>query len=195
MPANTGQGSTLLLTGLSSAGKTSIAAAALVELRSRGHRAEVLDGDVVRRELWPEIGLSRADRESNLARIGLLARMLARNGVVVLVSAIAPYAASRRAFVDAHAVEGLRCHEVHIATSLAVCRERDVKGLYARHARGEITGLTGVDAPYEVPEEPDLRIETEHVGIDSCARLLVDRVADWTTTAASAAGGAERVPQ
>lgn len=189
MPVNTGKGMTLLLTGLSSAGKTSIAAAALVELLAAGRRAEVLDGDVVRRDLWPELGLSREDRERNLARIGVLARMLARNGVVVLVSAIAPYAGSRRAFRDVHAAEGLPCYEIHVATPLAVCRERDVKGLYARHARGEITGLTGVDAPYEAPEAPDLRIAAAHVPVERCAQLLVERVADWTAASPPAAAG------
>ncbi|SDH31781.1 adenylylsulfate kinase [Lentzea fradiae] len=180
MPVHTGGGMTLLLTGLSGAGKTSIASAALVGLLAAGRRAEVLDGDEVRRNLWPELGLSRADRERNLTRIGVLARTIARNGVVVLVSAIAPYAAARRAFRDSHAVEGLPCYEIHVATPLAVCRERDVKGLYARHARGEITGLTGVDAPYEAPEDPDLRIETVHDPVERCAQLLVERVAHWT---------------
>ncbi|MFD9737241.1 adenylyl-sulfate kinase [Umezawaea sp. NPDC059074] len=169
---------TLLLTGLPSAGKTTLATAALTAVRSVGYRCEVLDGDVVRRELWPELGLSRTDRERNLARMGFVAKLLAGNGVVVLMAAIAPYAHTRRALREAHTAEGIGFAEVHVATPLRVCRGRDVKGLYARHLRGEITGLTGVDAVYEAPTAPDLRIDTSDEPVERSAATLTRFVVD-----------------
>jgi len=165
---------TVLLTGLPSAGKTSVAAAARWALLSAGRQAEVLDGDVVRRELWPELGLSPADRERNLTRIGAVALLLARNGITVVVAAIAPYGHSREALRAGHADAGVPFSEVHIATPLGVCRQRDVKGLYARQARGEITGLTGVDAVYERPLAPELRIDTSRETVGQSAGRLVD---------------------
>jgi adenylylsulfate kinase len=163
---------TVLLTGLPSAGKTSLATAARAVLLAAGHQAEVLDGDVVRRELWPELGLSPEDRERNLTRIGSVALLLARNGITTIIAAIAPYAHSRAALRAAHA--GIPFAEVHVATPIEVCRRRDVKGLYARQARGEITGLTGVDAVYEEPVDPDLRIDTSLEDVGESATRLVD---------------------
>lgn len=169
-------GMSVLLTGLSGAGKTTVANAAAERLSGDGLAAEVLDGDVVRRELWPELGLSETDREQNLHRIGRVAALLARNGVVVLVSAIAPYARARDWIRSLHERSGVCFAEVHVATPLAVCRSRDVKGLYARQARGEITGLTGVDAVYERPSAPELRLDTstEQVGssVERLCRLV-----------------------
>ncbi len=133
---------TVLLTGLPSAGKSTLATAAVRRLACLGYPAESLDGDVVRRLLWPELGMSRADREQNLGRITVLTRMLVRNGVTALVSAIAPFGVDRHAMRAAHTEAGLDFVEVHVATPLAVCRHRDVKGLYARQARGEFVGLT-----------------------------------------------------
>jgi len=170
MPDSYGQ--SILLTGLSGAGKTTLANAVAARLVQRGQAAEVLDGDNVRRQLWPELGLSRADREQNLSRIAIVARLLARNGVVVLVSAIAPYAQARRDLRLAHAEAGVGFAEVHVATPLEVCRRRDVKGLYARCDRGEIFGLTGVDAVYEQPESPELRLDTSQETVEQSASRL-----------------------
>jgi len=164
---------TALLTGLPSSGKTTLARAVRDLVASAGGAVEVLDGDEVRRALWPELGLSRADRAENLDRMGHVAIMLARHGVLALVAAIAPYAVDRERLRTRHAAAGVDLVEIHVATPPAVCRDRDVKGLYARQARGELGRLTGVDAPYEEPALPDLRIDTsgESVG-ESAGRLL-----------------------
>ncbi len=154
-------GATVWLTGLPSAGKTTIATELAGELRAQGHRVEVLDGDEIREFISAGLGFSREDRHTNVQRIGFVAELLARNGVLVLVPVIAPYTDSREAVRKRHAASGTPYLEVHVATPVEVCGERDVKGLYARQAAGELTGLTGVDDPYEAPETPDLRIETE----------------------------------
>jgi adenylylsulfate kinase len=153
-------GATVWLTGLPSAGKTTLAVALADVLRSDGRRVEVLDGDELRQHLTAGLGFSRADRDVNVDRVGFLARLLARNGVVALVPVIAPYADARAAVRAAHEGSGTTYAEVHVATPVAVCSERDVKGLYARQRAGEVTGLTGVDDPYEAPVEPDVRIDT-----------------------------------
>ncbi|MEV6124415.1 adenylyl-sulfate kinase [Streptomyces sp. NPDC052077] len=155
-------GATIWLTGLPSAGKSTIARTLAERLRAEGHRAEVLDGDEIRRFLSAGLGFSRADREANVRRVGLVAEVLARNGVKAVVPVIAPYADSRDAVRERHAASGADYVEVHVAAPVEVCRERDVKGLYARQAAGELTGLTGVDDPYEEPVSPDLRIESGH---------------------------------
>lgn len=132
----------------------------------------MLDGDELRRHLTKDLGFSAADRRENLARIGYVARMLAGHGVKVLVAAIAPYTASRTQMRQEHAEAGIAFLEVHVATELRLCAQRDVKGLYARQAAGRISGLTGVDAPYEPPEACDLRIDTEHQSIAACTDRL-----------------------
>ncbi|KUH38216.1 adenylyl-sulfate kinase [Streptomyces kanasensis] len=164
MPAHpagpAGRGATVWLTGLPSAGKTTLARALAERLRAAGHRTEVLDGDEVREFLSAGLGFGRADRDTNVRRIGFVAELLASNGVKVLVPVIAPYADSRAEVRAHHRREGTPYVEVHVATPVEVCSERDVKGLYARQAAGEISGLTGVDDPYEEPDAPDLRLDT-----------------------------------
>jgi adenylylsulfate kinase len=138
-----------------------------------GHAAEVLDGDDLRRHLWPELGLSPEDRKKNLSRMTTIAVMLARHGLLVFVAAIAPYARDRELMRTRHEEAGLDFVEVHVATPLSVCQRRDVKGLYARHAGGELTQLTGVDAAYEAPMLPDLRVDTSAETVsESAGRLL-----------------------
>jgi adenylylsulfate kinase len=156
----TGTGATVWLTGLPSAGKTSIAFALAERLRAEGRRVEVLDGDELRKHLTAGLGFSRADRDINVARVGFVARLLARNGVLVLVPVIAPYADARASVRADHESSGAPYVEVHVATPVTVCAERDVKGLYARQRAGEVTGLTGVDDPYEIPVSPDVRVDT-----------------------------------
>ncbi|MFE9171300.1 adenylyl-sulfate kinase [Streptomyces kebangsaanensis] len=155
-------GATVWLTGLPSAGKTTIAHELAGRLRAEGHRVEVLDGDEIREFLSAGLGFSREDRHTNVQRIGFVAELLARNGVLALVPVIAPYADSRDAVRKRHEENGTAYVEVHVATPVEVCSVRDVKGLYARQAAGELSGLTGVDDPYEEPVSPDLRIESQH---------------------------------
>ena len=172
-------GATVWLTGLPSAGKTTIAHALAERLRGEGRRVEVLDGDEVREFLSAGLGFTRADRDTNVQRIGFVAELLASNGVTALVPVIAPYADSREAVRKRHQAEGSAYLEVHVATPVEVCAERDVKGLYAKQAAGEISGLTGVDDPYEQPESPDLRIESHTQTVQESAAalhaLLVER--------------------
>ncbi|MET8827933.1 adenylyl-sulfate kinase [Streptomyces sp. NPDC004610] len=162
-------GATVWLTGLPSAGKTTIAYELAGRLRADGHRVEVLDGDEIREFISAGLGFSREDRHTNVRRIGYLAELLARNGVLALVPVIAPYADSREAVRGRHQKSGAAYIEVHVATPVEVCSERDVKGLYAKQAAGELTGLTGVDDPYEAPESPDLRIESQHQSVEESA--------------------------
>jgi adenylylsulfate kinase len=162
-------GATVWLTGLPSAGKTTIATAVADELRARGVPVEVLDGDRVRAELCADLGFSRADRDANVHRIGWVARLLAGHGVLALVSVIAPYAQGRDQVRARHEEGGLAFVEVHVDTPLAECERRDVKGLYARQRAGAITGLTGVDDPYEAPADPELRVTTVGRSAPECA--------------------------
>ncbi|MFJ7159942.1 adenylyl-sulfate kinase [Streptomyces sp. NPDC101118] len=168
----TGQGATVWLTGLPSAGKTTIAYALAERLRGEGHRVEVLDGDEIREFLSAGLGFTREDRHTNVQRIGFVAELLASNGVKALVPVIAPYADSREAVAKRHADAGTAYLEVHVATPVEVCSERDVKGLYAKQAAGEISGLTGVDDPYEAPAAPDLRIESHTQTVQESAASL-----------------------
>ncbi|MGJ7419820.1 adenylyl-sulfate kinase [Streptomyces cinereoruber] len=173
------RGATIWLTGLPSAGKTTIAYELAGRLRGEGHRVEVLDGDEVRAFLSAGLGFGREDRDTHVRRVGMAAEVLARNGVKVLVPVIAPYADSREAVRKRHRTAGVPFLEVHVAAPVEVCAARDVKGLYAKQAAGEISGLTGVDDPYEAPEAPDLRIESQNQTVrESTARLhalLVER--------------------
>ncbi|MDQ0810493.1 adenylylsulfate kinase [Streptomyces sp. B3I7] len=172
-------GATVWLTGLPSAGKTTIAHELAGLLRADGRRVEVLDGDEIRAVLTADLGFSRADRHTNVQRIGFLAELLARNGVTALVPVIAPYSDSREAVRKRHEAGGTAYVEVHVATPVEVCSARDVKGLYAKQAAGEISGLTGVDDPYEEPVAPDLRIESHtQTVVESAAavhQLLAER--------------------
>ncbi|MFE6776196.1 adenylyl-sulfate kinase [Streptomyces sp. NPDC057702] len=171
-PAAQPNGATVWLTGLPSAGKTTIAYALAERLGGEGHRVEVLDGDEIREFLSAGLGFTRADRHTNVQRIGFVAELLASHGVIALVPVIAPYADSRAAVRERHQAAGTPYVEVHVATPVEVCSERDVKGLYAKQAAGEISGLTGVDDPYEAPKDPDLRIETDRQGVHESAAAL-----------------------
>ncbi|GLX47668.1 adenylyl-sulfate kinase [Streptomyces sp. MB22_4] len=165
-------GATVWLTGLPSAGKTTIAHELAGRLRAGGHRVEVLDGDEIREFISAGLGFSREDRHTNVQRIGFVAELLARNGVLALVPVIAPYADSREAVRKRHAENATPYLEVHVATPVEVCSVRDVKGLYAKQAAGELTGLTGVDDPYEEPESPELRIESQHQTVQESAAAV-----------------------
>ncbi|MFE0803409.1 adenylyl-sulfate kinase [Streptomyces sp. NPDC058812] len=165
-------GATVWLTGLPSAGKTTIAHELAGRLREQGRRVELLDGDEIREFLSAGLGFSREDRHTNVQRIGFVAELLARNGVTALVPVIAPYADSRDAVRKRHEANGTAYVEVHVATPVEVCSVRDVKGLYAKQAAGELTGLTGVDDPYEEPVAPDLRIESQDQTVQESAAAV-----------------------
>jgi len=164
-----GEGLTVWLTGLPSAGKTTVAAALEKRLLAEGHRVEVLDGDVMRTRLTKGLGFSREDRDENIRRIGFVAHLLARNGVIAVVPVISPYRSVRDEIRELH--DG-RFFEVHVATPVEVCSERDVKGLYARQRAGELSGLTGVDDPYEPPVRPELVLHTETATLDESVEAL-----------------------
>ena len=153
-------GFVLWFTGLSAAGKTTVGSLVARELEARGHTVEVLDGDVIRTHLSQGLGFSKEDRDTNIQRIGWVSSRLARAGAAVIVSAISPYEEARRRareLVEEHAP----FVEIHVATSLETCAERDPKGLYAKALSGEIAHFTGVSDPYEEPANPELRLPTE----------------------------------
>jgi len=166
-------GATVWLTGLPSAGKTTLALALADVLIERGADVEILDGDQVRTHLSTGLGFSRADRETQVTRIGFVAELLARHGVIVLVPVIAPFADARDKVRAHHDQHGSTLLQVHLSTPVEVCAERDVKGLYAKAYRGEISSMTGVDDPYEIPENPDLRIDTAATDLDSSVAALL----------------------
>jgi adenylylsulfate kinase len=165
------RGATLWFTGLPSAGKSTIARALARELHVAGERVQVLDGDEVRPHLSAGLGFSREDRDINVTRIGWVARLLASHGVIVLVPVIAPYAAARDAVRDDHGCRAVPFAEVHVATPLEVAEARDVKGLYAQSRRGELTGLTGIDDPYEVPTQAELVVDTTNVDLETAVQM------------------------
>ncbi len=153
----TQRGVTIWFTGLSGAGKTTISHAVGEKLRSQRRNIEILDGDIVRQNLTKGLGFSKEDRDENIRRIGFVSHLLTRNGVIVLVSAISPYREIR---------EEVRQKigdfvEIYVNAPLAVCEERDVKGLYKRARAGEIKGFTGIDDPYEPPLNPEVECRTD----------------------------------
>ncbi len=165
----TNHGYCLWLTGLPSAGKTTIARELLPLLKARGWNVELLDGDEVRRGLSADLGFDRAARESHAARVTFVAKVLARNGVVPIVALISPYASSR---ARARTEIG-RFVEIYVTTPLDVCEDRDVKGLYKKAREGLIHDMTGVDDPYEVPEKPDIRVDTVGRTPSESARFIL----------------------
>ena len=153
-------GSVIWLTGLSGAGKTTLACEISRELKGAGLRVEMLDGDEIRENLSRGLGFSKEDRDTNIRRIGFVARLLARNGVVAIISAISPYRRSRENVRAAVESDGVRFVEVYIRCPLEVLIQRDVKGLYKKALCGEIQSFTGVSDPYEEPLEPDCIVDT-----------------------------------
>jgi adenylylsulfate kinase len=163
-------------TGLSGAGKTTVANIVEAELEQRGHVVDHLDGDIVRTHLSKGLGFSKEDRDANIQRIGWVASRVARAGAAVIVSAISPYEEARRrarSVVEPHAP----FIEVYVATPLEECARRDPKGLYAAAFAGEIADFTGVSAPYEAPENPEIRIDTTGVSPSESAQIVLDRLA------------------
>jgi adenylyl-sulfate kinase len=170
-----GGGFTLWFTGLSGAGKTTIAHLVGPELDRRGHIVEYLDGDTVRTHLSKGLGFSKGDRDTNIERIGWVASRLTRHGAAVIAAAISPYDETRR-HARALVEEFGPFVEVFVKASVEECARRDVKGLYAKAFAGEITGFTGVDDPYEVPTDAEIVIDTEQHEPDESARLIVAKL-------------------
>jgi adenylylsulfate kinase len=174
-------GATVWLTGLPSAGKSTIAQGVARRWRADGNPVEVLDGDEIRASLTRDLGFTKADRMENVRRIGYVAMLLASHGVVVLVPVIAPYTEGRDQVRERHSARGIDFTEVYVATPVDVCARRDVKGLYARQRAGRLHGLTGVDDPYEPPAAPDLRLpahlQTEAESVDELYGYLSVRLA------------------
>src|ERR671925_444556 len=175
MTENGRGGFTLWFTGLSGSGKTTIAELVRPELERRGLLVEWLDGDDVREHLSKGLGFSKADRDTNIDRIGWVASRLTRHGAAVIVSAISPYCEARekaRAMVEQHG----EFIEVFVDASVDECARRDVKGLYEKAFRGEILEFTGVSDPYEEPSAPELVVDTEEVSAEEGAALVVAKL-------------------
>ena len=167
----THDGLTLWLTGLSGAGKSTIAERVAAELRRQGRRVEVLDGDAIRENLSKGLGFSKEDRDTNIRRIGFVAELLARNGVKVITAAISPYRSVRD---EVRGLVGDHFLEVYISTPLGVCEDRDVKGLYAKARSGALKGFTGIDDPYEPPLNPEIEIATQGETPEESAARIID---------------------
>ena len=164
------QGFTLWFTGLSGAGKTTLAAAVGRELAARGRRVEILDGDEVRRAVNRGLGFSKPERDSHVRYVGFVARLLSRNGIVAISAMISPYREVRDEIRHAHDV---RFVEVFVDCPLEQLVLRDTKGLYARALRGEIPNFTGVSDPYEPPDSPDIHVRTDVESIgESCDKII-----------------------
>lgn len=168
---DTYQGVTLWFTGLSQSGKSTISSLVAEKLRFRGvSRLEILDGDIVRLGLCKGLGFSKEDRDENIRRITLVSQLLTRNDTVTIVAAISPYAEARdraRAMIQNFV-------EIHCTAPLEVCAARDTKGFYAKAMAGEITNFTGVNDPYEAPENAELVLQTNVDAADTCANTVVE---------------------
>lgn len=172
-PPRSRQGFTVFFTGFSGSGKSTIANALMVKLMEMGGRpVTLLDGDVVRKNLSSELGFSKEHRDLNIRRIGYVASEITKNGGIAICAPIAPYAATRRAVREEIEQFGAFV-EVHVATSIEECERRDRKGLYRLAREGKIKEFTGISDPYDVPEAPELRVETENLDVDNCAHQVL----------------------
>ncbi|NNL95375.1 MAG: bifunctional sulfate adenylyltransferase/adenylylsulfate kinase [Xanthomonadales bacterium] len=172
-PARAEQGFTVFFTGLSGAGKSTIANVLMIKLRELGDRpVTLLDGDIVRKNLSSELGFSEEHRNLNVLRIGFVASEITKNGGVAICAPIAPYTAVRREVREQIEPLGGFC-EVHVSTALEVCEQRDRKGLYAKARRGEIKHFTGIDDPYEAPEHAEVTIDTKDISPDEAALKII----------------------
>ena len=172
-PPRSKQGFTVFFTGFSGSGKSTIANALMVKLMEMGGRpTTLLDGDIVRKNLSSELGFSKEHRDLNIRRIGYVASEITKNGGIAICAPIAPYATTRRAVREEIEAFGAFV-EVHVATSIEECERRDRKGLYKLAREGKIKEFTGISDPYDVPENPELRLDTETVDVDYCAQQVL----------------------
>ncbi|MGA0785214.1 MAG: adenylyl-sulfate kinase [Ilumatobacteraceae bacterium] len=169
-------GATVWLTGLSGSGKSTIADALSRELLQRSVLGYVLDADNLRHGLNANLGFADADRTENVRRVGEVARLFADAGVVAIVPIISPFAADRARVRVAHEGAGLDFVEVHVAASLAECERRDTKGMYGKVRRGEMSGLSGVDAPYEAPTSPDVVVARDGESVTESVRRVLEHL-------------------
>jgi sulfate adenylyltransferase len=170
------QGICLWFTGLSGAGKSTTAEIVTYLLLENGRQVTLLDGDVVRTHLSKGLGFSRKDRDTNIRRIGFVASEIVRHGGTVVCAAVSPYRATRN---DVRNMVGSEHFiEIFVDTPLSVCEERDAKGLYAKARRGEITGFTGIDDPYEPPQNPEIHLDTVHASAEENARKILNYIID-----------------
>ena len=170
--ANRERGCVIWFTGLSGSGKTTIAHVVEEKLLDAGVGVEILDGDVVRENLSKGLGFSEEDRNTNIRRIAFVAHLLQRNGTFVITAAISPYKAIRdeaRAMIKDFV-------EVYADAPLEVCEERDVKGLYAKARAGEIKGFTGIDDPYEAPDNAEVVVKTGELSVEESAQAVIDKL-------------------
>lgn len=172
-PPRAQQGFTVFFTGFSGSGKSTIANSLMIKLMEMGGRpVTLLDGDIVRKNLSSELGFSKEHRDLNIRRIGYVASEITKNGGIAICAPIAPYSSTRRAVREDIEAFGAFV-EVHIATSIEECERRDRKGLYKLARAGKIKEFTGISDPYDVPVDPDLRLETENIAVDSCAHQVL----------------------
>ncbi|MFM6188942.1 MAG: adenylyl-sulfate kinase [Planktothrix sp.] len=168
------RGVTVWFTGLSGAGKTTISGAIAQILKEKQCKLEILDGDIVRENLTKGLGFSKADRDENIRRIGFVAHLLTRNGVIVLVSAISPYREIREEVREKIG----DFVEVYVNAPLTVCEDRDVKGLYKKARAGEIKGFTGIDDPYEPPTNPEIECNTDQEDLSESITKVMQKLAE-----------------
>jgi adenylylsulfate kinase len=174
VPSTGQRGFTVWFTGLPSSGKSTLAELLFGELESREMKVELLDGDVVRTNLSKGLGYSREDRDTNILRIGWVAERLTHHGVAVIVSAISPYRETR----DQVRKQVGEFVEVFVSCPVEECARRDVKGLYEKAMRGEITEFTGVSDPYEPPANPEVTVETDKLSPAECIDVILSRLRD-----------------
>jgi adenylylsulfate kinase len=167
------RGATLWCTGLSGSGKSTVAVALEHALVSRGVFAYRLDGDNVRHGLCSDLGFTAADRAENIRRVGEVCRLFADAGVVTIASFISPYRADRARVRRLHEAGGQAFLEVFVDTPIEVCEARDPKGLYKKARAGQIAGFTGIDDPYEPPENPEIRLPTAELSVDACVERVI----------------------
>lgn len=173
VPRESSEGMVIWFTGLPCSGKTTLSQQVYDYLESNGLRVEHLDGDSLRQGLCKDLGFSRVDREENIRRIGYVAGLLARHGVIVLVAVIAPY----RNLRDEIRKQTVNFVEVFVNAPLSVCEERDVKGLYKKARRGQIKEVTGVDDPYEPPLEPEVECHTDMETVQESSNKVIRYIA------------------
>jgi len=166
------KGVTVWFTGLPCSGKTTVADGVAEKLRGQGYKVERLDGDIVRRSLTSDLGFSKEDRDENIKRVTFVAKLLTRNGVIVLATFVSPYRERRRKSRE----EIGEFMEVYVRCSIEECMKRDVKGMYRKAMAGEITGFTGVDDPYEEPPSPELVLDTDRETVEESVGKVLGKM-------------------
>ena len=166
------RGFTAWFTGLPCSGKTTIADGVAEVLRGRSLKVERLDGDIVRKGLTSDLGFSKEDRDENIKRVTYVAKLLTRNGVAVLATFVSPYR-ERRAKTREEIGDFV---EIYTRCPVEICIERDEKGMYKKAIAGEIKNFTGIDDPYEEPEDPELILDTDKMGVEECVQKVLDKL-------------------